>query len=559
MEPVLPLISQDSDFRRLLAQLQGRAFAVSPPLEWDGFCFLGVFCPGVCDTCIGIPLEPLGDTIPDVFGLEGSHVYVHSLKEITLWLTLRNGEIVSNRISDVSVASGLLSPPEPDRGEDFRKFFLRNLVFDHLKERYPFLPQEVEEYGAPAVFHRRVRQDAVYVWRIAQEVLPRLESDPALVELYRTVELPLIPILADMERRGVGIDRNLLEKNRSRHDRAIEVLGAQLKERSGMEVNVFSEDDVRILASDVCRIKVKRPQRIDDDFIRTTARKHPVMRKVYRLRRLRYLTEVFDRLDGAGRVRPKWWLTRTSTGRIQCTNPNLQSLPRAFRNKYLSPGDGRVFIKADYSASQLRILAHLSGDSALTELFRNGRNPHDETRDRLMERGIACTRSQAKAINFLICYGGAAWTLMDELGVSLKHAHAIARELKAVYPGAVGYLAKVGRELAELPPEKRFVRSVGGRVRRFTFDGKPTRRQKRQAANAVVQMSESDVFKKAIISLDVAFRREGLPVVMDLLLHDGIWFTCPDNETVISRAKEVIRMEMEGAVELSAPLKADLE
>jgi DNA polymerase I len=110
-----------------------------------------------------------------------------------------------------------------------------------------------------------------------------------------------------------------------------------------------------------------------------------------------------------------WWQTRTSTGRIVCTDPALQRLPKAFR-KYLVLGEGRVFIKADYSAFQLRLLAHLSHDETLIKMFPTGRDPHDVTRQRLALKGIRITRGQAKAVNFAICYRGTAWSIQGAAG-----------------------------------------------------------------------------------------------------------------------------------------------
>ncbi len=151
-------------------------------------------------------------------------------------------------------------------------------------------------------------------------------------------------------------------------------------------------------------------------------------------------------------------------GRITCTDPALQGLPRYVR-KYLDPGPGKVFIRADFSAFQLRLLAHLSQDPALLDLFRSGRNPHDETQARLRARGLHITRAQAKTVNFSICYGGTAWSLKDNLGLGfggLQTAQQILREMKQIYPDLFAYLDGVKTDLENSPEGKRYVRSIRG-------------------------------------------------------------------------------------------------
>jgi DNA polymerase-1 len=189
------------------------------------------------------------------------------------------------------------------------------------------------------------------------------------------------------------------------------------------------------------------------------------------------------------------------------------------------------------------------------DLFRSGNNPHDETQARLTERGLQITRAQAKTVNFSICYGGTAWSLKDSLGLGfggLQTAQQVLREMKQIYPDLFAYLDGVKMDLENSPEGKRYVRSIRGRRRAFNHPGELTERERRQAANAVVLMLEADVFKKTVLELDTAFKREGLPVEMVLLLHDGIWFTCP--EEMQEKAKALIKQVMENSVPLSVPL-----
>jgi DNA polymerase I-like protein with 3'-5' exonuclease and polymerase domains len=132
----------------------------------------------------------------------------------------------------------------------------------------------------------------------------------------------------------------------------------------------------------------------------------------------------------------------------------------------------------------------------------------------------------------------------------------IQAETKAIYPDLFAYLEGVKEALARSPEGERYVRSVRGRRRAFTHHGELTQRERRQAANAVVQMLEADVFKKTVLELDAAFKREGMPVDMVLLLHDGIWFSCPNE--IQEKAKALIKLVMENSVPFSVPLVVEL-
>jgi DNA polymerase I len=191
-------------------------------------------------------------------------------------------------------------------------------------------------------------------------------------------------------------------------------------------------------------------------------------------------------------------------------------------------------------------------------MFRSGRDPHDETRKKFQSKGIPITREQAKAVNFAICYSGTAWSIQGALGCELATAHRIVRELSVTYPGIAPYLDGVADALNEAPVAERHVRSLWGRRRCFYHEGALTEREKRQAKNAVVQMLEADVFKKTLLELHRFFRTAGLPVKIVLLLHDGIWLTCPDERVTVTRVGEVIRKIMENSVRLSVPLKVKL-
>ena len=160
-------------------------------------------------------------------------------------------------------------------------------------------------------------------------------------------------------------------------------------------------------------------------------------------------------------------------------------------------------------------------------------------------------------VNFAISYGGTAWSIQSALGCELSAAHRIVKELSAIYPAVTRYLDSVAETLSEAPVPDRHVRSLFGRRQCFYHKRPLTEREKRQARNAVVQMLEADVFKITLLELHQAFQVSYIPVKMALLLHDGIWFTCPNDRVTVARVAEEIRNIMENSVKLSVPLRVE--
>lgn len=533
------------------------AFSISPPLQVGSEFMMALYYGheeiSEC-ACLHLPLEQVEEVADILFSDRDKQVVVHALKEIRVWFRRHGTAIGPVGFLDVSLAAYLLFPPEPDLREDWRKFVLSALVDKYLKEPYPVLYKQVLEGEYREVFYQRLVQDAWYVWRLGPILVNGILADETLLQPYWELEILLTSVLAEMECRGIGFHRARIARALPRVERAMDVLGEQLDALYGQPFKPASEYDARVFLNRTCELRLKRNDHINDDLLKGLARSHLPALKLRTWRRLDQTHRFLKKYSGHDRCYPRWWLTRTVIGRITCTEPALQSLPRYVR-RYLIPGPGKVFIKADYSAFQLRLLAHLSQDPVLMDLFRSGRNPHDETQKRLGARGLNITRAQAKTVNFSICYGGMAWSLKDNLGLGfggLQTAQKILAEMKQIYPDLFAYLDGVKTGLGNSPEGKRYVRSIRGRRRGFTHPGELTERERRQAANAVVQMLEVDVFKKTILELDTAFKREGFPVEMILLLHDGIWFTCPHE--ILAQGKALIRQVMENSVPLSVPL-----
>ena len=554
------VINREIDLQVFLASLNAKPFAISPPIEVDNSFIMGLTSEKLQEgICIHLPLSALSEIATLLFTTEDRDIpiYVHSLKQLINWFRKRNIEIPTDRFQDVSIAAYLLKPPERDRGEDWQEFLLSSMVRGHLGPEYPYLPRQVELVGNPEVLYERLREDASFIWDLGEKLFAEVQSDPQFYRLYTDVEMPLAYVLAEMEREGIGVDAPKIRRAWPRIQAACMILCGQVTEAYGQRLNPFSETQIKDFLQQTCGIRLKKTDSVDDDLLKGLSARHPLILKVLAWRKLHQVIRFFKSVSGANRCYPTWWQTRTSTGRIACTDPALQSLPKSFR-RYLVPGEGRVFIKADFSAFQLRLLAHLSKDKTLVEMFQTGRDPHDETRKRLASEGIRITRAQAKAVNFTICYGGTAWSIQGALGCDLSTAHRVMRGLSSIYPGVAQYLDSVAEALDKAPVAQRSVRSLRGRRRCFYREGPLTAREKRQAKNAVVQMLEADVFKITLLELEKAFKSTGLRVKIVLLLHDGIWFTCPEKRVTVTRVSETIQKIMENSVRLSVPLKVEL-
>ncbi|MGB6065724.1 MAG: DNA polymerase, partial [Desulfomonilaceae bacterium] len=366
------------DFETLLSFIAGRqVFSISAPSEIGSEFFLAVYSgdENSDSACLHFPLQQVGTVAEILFSDHTKRVYVHALKEIMVRFRRHEVDLYAEMFLDVSLAAYLLDPPEPDRGEGWRKFLLSSLVAQYLKEPYPFVYKQVLASEYPEVLYRQLIQDALYVWRLGPILVKGILADETLLQPYWELEILLTSVLAEMECRGIGVDRARIARAGPRVERSLNILGEQLVMLYGQPFDSGSEYDVRNFLNRTCGLRLTRSDRINDDLLKGLARSYAPAFKLRTWRRLALTRRFLETFAGQDRCYPRWWLTRTVIGRITCTDPPLQGLPKYVR-RYLSPGPGKVFIKADFSAFQLRLLAHLSQDPILLDLFRSGRNPH---------------------------------------------------------------------------------------------------------------------------------------------------------------------------------------
>lgn len=277
------------DLQELRSFVTGkRSFSISAPLQ-VGSEFMLAVCQvdevSEC-VCVHLQLEQVREVADILFSDRERRVVVHALKEIVVWFRRHGVELYAEMFLDVSLAAYLLAPPEPDLGEDWRKFVLSSLVEKYLREPYPVLYKQVLQGEYPEVLYERLVQDAWYVWRLGPILVNGILADETLLQPYWELEILLTSVLADMECHGIGLDRARIARALPRVERAMDVLGKQLATLYGQEFKPGSEGDVRRFLYRTCGVRLKRNEHINDDLLKGLARSYLPAFKLRTWRRL---------------------------------------------------------------------------------------------------------------------------------------------------------------------------------------------------------------------------------------------------------------------------------
>jgi DNA polymerase-1 len=424
-------------------------------------------------------------------------------------------------------------------------------------------------------------EDAAVSWRLVDVLRGELERE-GLLELFGRAELPLVPVLEEMEAAGVRIDVDRLGQMSAAMEEELNRLEREIHELAGHPFNVNSPQQLRTVLFDELglsptgrRTQKTRKHSTVSEVLEALADQHPLPGKVCEYRELAKLRGTYvdslpklvDARDG--RVHTRFHQLGAATGRLSSSDPNLQNIPvrtaagREIRACFL-PGPGWKFVSADYSQMELRILAHLSGDPALVEAFRQGRDIHRYTA--ALVQGLDETdvtpelRARAKAVNFGIVYGMSEFRLAREQKMSREEARAFIAAYFARYPAVKEYIDGTIRAVQETG----VVRTLLGRVRRFpdllAGGGRLSHMQReallRQAVNATVQGSGADIVKLAMVRIAERLRREECEARILLQVHDELLLEAPPGE--VESVEALLREEMEQAVELAVPVQVDV-
>ena len=403
-----------------------------------------------------------------------------------------------------------------------------------------------------------------------------LHEGSPLTEVYRQLDLPLVPVLLRMERAGVRVDLSLLGEMGSRLGVMIDDLAERVYASSGHRFNINSPKqlgDVLFNRMDLPKpLKYGKGKVIStaQDILEDLAQHHEVPAMVLEHRQLQKLKSTYlDQLpvlaDGAGRVHTTFNQVGTATGRLSSTNPNLQNIPtrtavgREIRAAFIA-AEGNLLMSADYSQIELRLMAHFSGDPLLVDAYRTGKDIHTLTAAEVFEVDAATmdkeTRARAKAVNFGIVYGISPFGLAANLGIDQKTAREYIERYFKRYKGVAEFIE---RTLAEVR-KTQAVRTAFGRSRPIPDiqSRNPNQRgfAERTAVNTPLQGTAADLIKLAMIRIDAEIQRRALRSQMTLQVHDELLFDVVPEEA--EEMQILVKEQMEGVAAFRVPIVADV-
>ncbi len=401
-----------------------------------------------------------------------------------------------------------------------------------------------------------------------------LEKDGTLAS-YRDIDLPLVGVLTVMERTGAALDVERLEALGRTAQAELDELTAQIYELAGEPFNLGSPKQLAHILFEVLELPpVKKNQRgysTDAKVLSELSSLHPLPDLILRYREFAKIKATYiDQLPGMraqdGRVHTQFNETVTTTGRLSSSDPNLQNIPvrtdfgRKIRQCFIGLNEGDLFLSADYSQIELRLLAHLSGDEHLVAAFNSGADLHSSTAARVfgVEPDAVTTemRSRAKAVNFGIVYGQQAYGLSQSLEIPLAEARDMIDRYFEVYPGVRAYLDQTVADAKEAG----YALTMFGRKRHIpelkSSNGQQRAFGERTAMNHPMQGSAADIIKMAMNEVQRRLKQEGFAAQLMIQVHDELDFSVPpaEAEALAAMVKDI----MENVVELKVPLTVDV-
>ena len=521
------------------------------------------------------PAEVLAALRP-VFAAADAIKVGHNLK-FDLAMLNNVGLTVRGPFVDTMICDWLLDATARTHGLD--ACCLKHLRYEKIKTasligakgEIPMLDCDVDELV------RYACEDADLTMRLYHKLMPEIDK-AGLGAVLRDIDMPLVPVLARMEQTGVFVDLTALKGLSARLGEAAARLEAEIHLAAGEEFNVNSPKQLseilfgKLKVHEQLGIKKLRKTKTGystDESVLQKLEAHPLPKALLEYRAVAKLKGTYvDALPTmvsrqSGRIHTSFHQTGTATGRLSSSEPNLQNIPirtglgQEIRKAFRAGEPGWVILSADYSQIELRLLAHLAGEEALTRAFAAGEDIHRLTASRIF--GVppaevdATMRSRAKAINFGIIYGMGPRRLAAETGVTLAEAASFIERYFASYPGISRFIEQSVQDARESGE----TRTVTGRRR--PLDGLDDGNRGTQvsaehiAVNTPIQGSAADLIKLAMIEIDRRLMEKGLKARMVLQVHDELVFECPQDEA--KEAQSLIRHAMQNAMRLDVPLE----
>ncbi|MGA3280140.1 MAG: DNA polymerase I [Smithella sp.] len=497
--------------------------------------------------------------------------YVYDLK--TALVHMENLEVQSGE--DLQLAAYLLNPAK-------NSYELAELSWEYLHQQLPTLNDVAggkgKTYPMALVPVDKMagcegqRADAIFALApVIEEQLTKIDA----IDLYRKVEMPLLYVLADMEKKGVRVDTSLLKHMSTELGQLLSLSEGKIFRLAGEKFNINSPKQLQTILFEKLKLpagkKTKEGYSTDVDVLTELARSHELPAEILAYRSLSKLKSTYvDALPAlinprTGRIHTSYNQTVTATGRLSSSNPNLQNIPirtlegKRIRQAFIAAPDW-LLISADYSQIELRVLAHLSGDETLLEAFSSNEDIHSRTASDVFgvfpQMVNSDMRRQAKVINFGILYGMSAFGLAKELGVSMKMAQEYIdgyfKRYKKVRIYLDGILEAAHRDgfVCTLLNRRRYLPELKSKI--------PSVRQfaERMAINTPIQGTAADLIKVAMVNIDHLLKKKNLSARLIMQVHDELVVEAPAKEK--EAVKQLVKKEMEEVIKLKVPLKVEI-
>ena len=509
----------------------------------------------------------------ELVGYELSRDYI-MLKQIGI--TPKNFEF------DIKIAAYLLNPVSSKypldglsmayAGIDILEYLKQNGVKEEKEQLNLFETNDENNSNS-----KQKQEGIIYAYAISklEKILQEKLTNEGSLDLFNNIEMPLVRVLADMQYIGMNVDKEELASYGNVLKEELEELTKEIYKLAGEEFNINSPKQLGEVLFDKLKLpyakKTKSGYSTDVDVLEKIKNEHEIVSKILDYRALAKLNSTYVEglipyiNESDGRVHSYFHQTVTATGRISSTEPNLQNIPT--RNeagkkirKAFKPSEGCIFLDADYSQIELRVLAHISGDEHMIEAFMNDEDIHKQAASKVLNIQVDEVtkeqRASAKAVNFGIVYGISDFGLAGQLGISRKEAKVYIDQYLEKYSG----IKKFMDTIVEDAKEKGYVETLFSRKRQIP-ELKSSNYMVRQfgaraAMNTPIQGTAADIMKIAMIQVFKRLEEAGLKSKLVLQVHDELIIdTCIEEK---EKVKEILKTSMEGAIKLSIPLKAEL-
>lgn len=509
----------------------------------------------------------------ELVGYELSRDYI-MLKQIGI--TPKNFEF------DIKIAAYLLNPVSSKypldglsmayAGIDILEYLKQNGVKEEKEQLNLFETNDENNSNS-----KQKQEGIIYAYAISklEKILQEKLTNEGSLDLFNNIEMPLVRVLADMQYIGMNVDKEELASYGNVLKEELEELTKEIYKLAGEEFNINSPKQLGEVLFDKLKLpyakKTKSGYSTDVDVLEKIKNEHEIVSKILDYRALAKLNSTYVEglipyiNESDGRIHSYFHQTVTATGRISSTEPNLQNIPT--RNeagkkirKAFKPSEGCIFLDADYSQIELRVLAHISGDEHMIEAFMNDEDIHKQAASKVLNIQVDEVtkeqRASAKAVNFGIVYGISDFGLAGQLGISRKEAKVYIDQYLEKYSG----IKKFMDTIVEDAKEKGYVETLFSRKRQIP-ELKSSNYMVRQfgaraAMNTPIQGTAADIMKIAMIQVFKRLEEAGLKSKLVLQVHDELIIdTCIEEK---EKVKEILKTSMEGAIKLSIPLKAEL-